>query len=432
MGKTKPKKPKKNQSPKKPVSPQKSTSPQSTSDGGVPSSEPPQTNDQSIISEKILAINTVSDPITEKEILDLNSKVDSAKVVDNTRPDSPGMVVATASSNSMLAMVVPGNNDAGNSSSPAAVDTWVNHVKGTSKLMKKKGTAFTLDSGEICVQIPNSVIEKNKKEWDCFIMGQFYSDPPAHGTIHNIVTGIWSKHFRDILVTKMEGNAFLFRIPNPHTRNRVLNQRLWQIEGQTMFVAHWSPGVVPVKPELTTAPIWLELRDVPFQFFNEEGLEHIASLVGDPKFLHPTTANKTNLEVAKVFTIIDPRKPLPEAVNVQFVSGEIKRVRVSSPWMPPVCSFCKAIGHSLKRCPQAPITCPTCNSTSHLKESCPKLNLPDPGPKTKKRQHRNRSRTPPRPSNLIWREIKASDSSLAPQGVEKSPVKPPHLSVQST
>lgn len=131
--------------------------------------------------------------------------------------------------------------------------------------------------------------------------------------------------------------------------------------------------MIPAKPQLTSAPIWLELREVPFQFFNEEGLEHIASLVGHPKCLHPDTASKANLEVAKVFTFIDPRKGLPEAVNVMFDSGEIKRVRVSSPWMPPICSHCKEIGHNLKRCKTAPITCTGCNSTSHSVDRCPRI-----------------------------------------------------------
>ncbi|XP_023633812.1 uncharacterized protein LOC111829305 [Capsella rubella] len=116
-----------------------------------------------------------------------------------------------------------------------------------------------------------------------------------------------------------------------------MNQRLWKIDGQTMFVADWEPGMAPVNPELTIAPIWLELRNVPLQCFNEEGLEHIAGLVGHPDCLHPDTKDKSNLEVAKVFTFIDPRKPLPEGVNVQFDSGEIRRVVVSSPWMPPIC-----------------------------------------------------------------------------------------------
>ncbi|CAN7136968.1 unnamed protein product, partial [Brassica rapa subsp. narinosa] len=212
------------------------------------------------------------------------------------------------------------------------------------------------------------------KSWEPFVLGQFYSDPPSQGTLHNIVNGIWNKHYRDISVSKMEGLAFLFRIPNAATRARVINQRLWQIEGQTMFVDKWEPRVVPAKPELTSAPIWLELRKVPFQFFNEDGLERIAGLVGDPKYLHPMTKNKTNLEVAKVWTIIDPRVPLPEAVNVQFESGEISRVLVSSPWMPPVCAICKEIGHTEKRCPsvqKAPMHCAQCNSKNHFLVSCP-------------------------------------------------------------
>lgn len=245
-------------------------------------------------------------------------------------------------------------------------DTWCDRAKGLGKRLSRKGEAFTLPSGEACIQIPNSVFEKNRKSWQPFVMGQFYSDPPSQGTLHNIVNGIWSKQYRDIAVTKMEGFSFLFRIPNAATRTWVINQRLWQIECQTMFVDKWEPGVVPVKPELTSAPIWLELRKVPFQFFNEEGLERIAGLVGHPKFLHPTTNNKTNLEVSKVFTIIDPCTPLPEAVNVQFESGDICRVLVLSPWMPPVCDICKEIGHAARRCPSVPKVCSQCNSKTHV------------------------------------------------------------------
>ena len=176
-----------------------------------------------------------------------------------------------------VAAVSPGKIQ---TSSVVEGETWCDMFKGTSKKLQKRGSAFTLPSGELCVEIPDSIIEKHKKSCDSFILGQFYSDPPAQGTIHTIVNGIWSKHFKDISVSKLDGNAYLIRIPNVQTRTRVLNQRLWQIDGQTMFVAKWEPGVIPSKPELTSAPIWLELRKVPFQFFNDDGLERIASLVG--------------------------------------------------------------------------------------------------------------------------------------------------------
>lgn len=357
-----------------------------------------QKADLAIISSKASDPAPISSPVANVSGLDSQTKgvelVNSTSAPLKSRISEKSPIVA--------------NSETLEKSKVDSDDSWVKLVKGTSRQLSKKGTTFTLPTGEACVKIPNSVIEKNRKSWECFVIGQFYTDPPSQGTLHNIVNGIWSKYYRDVSVSKLDGNAFLFRIPNSLTRNRVINQRLWQIEGQTMFVAKWDPGVVPKKPELTSAPIWLELRNVPLQLFHEEALERIAGLVGEPKFLHPSTANKKNLDVAKVFTIIDPRKPLPEAVNAQFDSGEIARISVSSPWMPPVCEHCKEIGHSLKRCVKAPTTCSHCNSKTHSSESCHRLKS---GPS----KHRQQRKPEFFGSNIVLNGKKAVYVPITPQ-----------------
>lgn len=97
-------------------------------------------------------------------------------------------------------------------------------------------------------------------------------------------------------------------------------------------------------------------------------------MVGHPLCLHPATENPTNIEVAKVYTVIDPRKPLHEFVNARFESGDTRRIAVSSPWLPSLCSFCKKFGHTITRCKNAPKTCLTCNSVRHTTASCPRTN----------------------------------------------------------
>ena len=255
---------------------------------------------------------------------------------------------------------------------------WRDKVKPNGGRLDPQGTPFLLDSGEPCVKIPNSVIEKNKKSWDSFIIGQFYEEAPARGAVHAIANGMWSKHRRDISVSKMEGNAFLFRVPCPNARRRILSQCLWQVDGQTMFVAKWAPGVKPEKPALTTVPVWLDFTGVPLQFFNEDALKENAGLVGHPLCLHPSTLNLTNIEVAKVYTVIDPRKPIPEAVNAQFESGEVVRIGVSSPWLPSLCSHCSKVGHTISKCPSAPPRCSICRSVKHSSDACPRQNPPIP------------------------------------------------------
>lgn len=170
----------------------------------------------------------------------------------------------------------------------------------------------------------------------------------------------------------MEGNTFLFRVLCPMARKRILSQGLWQIDGQTMFVAKWCPGIKPIKPELSAVPVWLEFRQVPHQFFSEEGLQHIAGLVGHPIVLHPSTDNMTNNEVAKVYTIIDPLILLPEAVNVKFESGEVRRVTVSSPLHPSICGHGKQVGHTASKWLSAPVTCKRYKSVKHSTANCPR------------------------------------------------------------
>lgn len=153
---------------------------------------------------------------------------------------------------------------------PKSDESWVCMVKGFSRFLQKRGDVTTLPSKEVCVKIPNKAIEKHRKSWDYFVLGQFYHEAPTQKLLHNVLNVIWSRYHRVISVTKMEGNSFLIRISNAATRARVIYQRIWKIQGQTMFVAKWEPGVVPDKPEITAAPIWLEHQNVPLQFYNED------------------------------------------------------------------------------------------------------------------------------------------------------------------
>ena len=181
-----------------------------------------------------------------------------------------------------------------------------------------------------------------------------------------------------------------------------------------MFVAKWSPGIQQNKPELEMVPVWLELTGVPLQFFNRDALKEIAGLVGHPVRLHPSTENLTDIEVAKVYTIIDPRKPIPEYVNARFESGDISRISVSSPWLPSLCSYCKKVGHTISRCKSAPRTCTLCNSAKHTTANCPrKNNEAAKGKMILKRPH-------PPSRNLVYKPIVNQNNDTRPKAKDIS------------
>lgn len=109
--------------------------------------------------------------------------------------------------------------------------SWLDLFKCPSATMEKKSTPFLLESGELCVTIPNSVIKLHKNIWEAFILGHFHGNLPSHGALHAILNGIWSNRHRDITISKIGASSVLIRIPNAETRKRVLSQGIWNIEG---------------------------------------------------------------------------------------------------------------------------------------------------------------------------------------------------------
>ncbi|KFK31682.1 hypothetical protein AALP_AA6G145500 [Arabis alpina] len=176
---------------------------------------------------------------------DLHSKLVLASDKDATAPNT---ITVKA-----ILVAEPVLDEIEKSSAPAS-DSWSNLFKSSSKKLEKKGEGFTLPSGEACVLIPNSVIEKNRKSWD----RQFYLDPPSQ--------------------------------------------------------------------------------------------------------------------------------------------GQIARVLVSSPWMPPVCDHCKEVGHNLKSCKAAPVLCTMCNSRTHAAENCHKPKLPG---KSNQQSRRVRAKQRPQTPHVV-------------------------------
>lgn len=99
---------------------------------------------------------------------------------------------------------------------PLSKTSWSAMVEGSNRKMKRKGEFFLLESGEICVSIPNSVIEKNEHRWESFIIAQFHGKASSPGALHAISNGIWSSKLRNITVSKLSKKAFLIKnfLPN--------------------------------------------------------------------------------------------------------------------------------------------------------------------------------------------------------------------------
>ncbi|KAJ4884301.1 Uncharacterized protein Rs2_34394 [Raphanus sativus] len=194
--------------------------------------------------------------------------------------------------------------------------------------------------------------------------------------------------------------SVLLRIPNESIRQKVLTKKFWYVDTSMFHVSQWTQDAVDSTPSLQHIQLWAHLKDVPFDLIHSEGLSHIAGQIGEPKETDDWTLSLTSISIAHVKMEVNTSLPLPKIVEVGRSNGSFVEVEVEYPWIPPICSHCKELGHISRNClllPEPPKTfpssktpannptakptsnptsskiyCYSCKAQGHLMKNCPK------------------------------------------------------------
>ncbi|CAN7140633.1 unnamed protein product, partial [Brassica rapa subsp. narinosa] len=145
-------------------------------------------------------------------------------------------------------------------------------------------------------------------------------------------------------------HSMLVRVPNDYIRTKILEKKLWYVDTSMFYVSQWGENPTVSYPEITSIPLWVHLRGVPFDLRTKEGLSLAAGLVGEPIETDDYTKNISSLNVAHVKIEANLCKPLPTAGELLRENGEVIEVDIDYPWTPPLCSHCCRIGHIVKNC----------------------------------------------------------------------------------
>ncbi|KFK29653.1 hypothetical protein AALP_AA7G161300 [Arabis alpina] len=173
-------------------------------------------------------------------------------------------------------------------------------VLSNSSLLEEVGTPTEHVIGVPFVLIPDENIEEAKEEFKDFIFAQFHDTPPDLGRIIGVVNALWVRTGPRIFVHKVGTSSYLLRVLNPRTRAILLSRSVWNIASHPMFVSPWSAEFNPDAPPITSAPVTVELRGVPYLLFTRKSLSRIATAVGKPVALAPETERKESFDVARL------------------------------------------------------------------------------------------------------------------------------------
>ncbi|KAL2224533.1 UNVERIFIED_CONTAM: hypothetical protein Sindi_3021000 [Sesamum indicum] len=124
--------------------------------------------------------------------------------------------------------------------------------------------------------------------------------------------------------------------------------------GTANCIAKMETGHAMRKMKHTQVPVWKKLRHLPMEFWMTEGLSIVASGVGKPLYPDAITRACTRLDFARVCVMIDITQKLQKhiiTITPDEDGGETPcKIDIEYEWLPPKCTGCMTLGHSVKEC----------------------------------------------------------------------------------
>ncbi|KAL0286397.1 UNVERIFIED_CONTAM: hypothetical protein Sradi_7149500 [Sesamum radiatum] len=203
------------------------------------------------------------------------------------------------------------------------------------------------------------MIRAGSQRWNTTAVGYFLGKKPYFHHLNEFVRSIWPG-VRDVKATS--NGFFFFQFNSVAAMEEVIEGGPWLYLGQPIVLQKWEPGMVLRKLKHTEVPVWIKLRHLPVELWTTEGLSTVASGIGRPLYPDAITRTCMRLDFARVCVMLHVSSKLPKHVIIMMpneLGGESAcKVDVEYEWLPPKCTGCSSLGHSLKECPLSKPTKP--------------------------------------------------------------------------
>ncbi|KAJ0906541.1 putative transcription factor interactor and regulator CCHC(Zn) family [Helianthus annuus] len=173
------------------------------------------------------------------------------------------------------------------------------------------------------------------------------------------VIKMWHKYgLKSINVNR--GGYLFFKFDHEEGMLHVLERNPCLIDNMPLVLQMWDPNVVLSKPNPTSVPVWVAIKDLPLSLWNGGNIGQVVSCFGKPIMLDQSTFKRCELKegplnFARVLVDASASNGLPDKVKINLpkcdgIPGKSYFLDLSYKWKPPCCSVCKVFGHVDEKC----------------------------------------------------------------------------------
>ncbi|KAF7150685.1 hypothetical protein RHSIM_Rhsim02G0109600 [Rhododendron simsii] len=202
-----------------------------------------------------------------------------------------------------------------------------------------------VDGENIRVSTPKHVEVHGSEKWRDCIVGHFVDKKLPFLSVKSIACRIWEKYgIKDVLCNEKGFFFFLFGAEGAY--RKISEVGAWHFAGRLMVLLEWHSELDYEKEGMNKLPLWIQLHNVPLQYWTEEGLSYLASAIGKPMYADEMVEATSRISYARICVEVDVQSILPHSIDLITSSGRLVKINVKYPWRPLKCVSCKVFGHT--------------------------------------------------------------------------------------
>lgn len=214
----------------------------------------------------------------------------------------------------------------------------------------------------------SEVISDARNQWRNAIVVYVVGPKPYYPYFKEYILRVW-KPMGEFSIFSMENGFYVIKFSKEKDCLNVLEGGPYYYNKKLMMMKRWNPGMQLNKDLLKTIPIWIRLPNLPLDFWTEEGISRIASVLGTPIRLDKFTEGIIKIAFARVLIEIDSNFTFPIKIPILNDKDEIIWQAVNYEWKPSICPNCRSFGHAEIHCQFTKVWLPKENCTTVNKDT---------------------------------------------------------------
>ena len=179
------------------------------------------------------------------------------------------------------------------------------------------------DSTVLNIKIPSTELASLRAPWEHCLIAKVLGKRVRLQYYYDRFLSLWSPE-GTLEIFELGSDFFLLNFSLPMDCEKVLERGPWLIHQHYITLRQWTPDFKPSEATTTHLKVWVDLLELPMEYYDNEVLLRIGAAIGRPVKIHPITERRERVRFSRLCVEIDLKRPFLSQIKIGQLQQQIQ------------------------------------------------------------------------------------------------------------